>query len=85
MRNALNNGYGLIECPSLINRLKNIFSKPKKSIRFNSIIKIDFKNSKIHTDLFDFSFSFKKWNNLEYELISSGGLKNFIIKERDKK
>ena len=85
MRNALNNGYGLIECPSLINKLKTIFSKPKKSIRLNSIIKIDFKNSKIHTDLFDSSFSFKKWNNLEYELISSGGLKNFIIKERDKK
>lgn len=85
MRNALNNGYGLIECPSLINKLKTIFSKPKKSIRLNSIIKIDFKNSKIHTDLFDCSFSFKKWNNLEYELISSGGLKNFIIKERDKK
>ena len=84
MRNALNNGYGLIECPDLINNLQTKFTKNLKSIRLNSIIKIDFKNSKIYTELFDSGFTFKKWNNLEYELISNGGLKNFIIKEKIK-
>ena len=84
MRNALNNGYGLIECPDLINNLQTLFNKNIKSIRLNSTIKIDFKNSQIYTELFDFGFTFKKWNELEYQLINNGGLKNYIIKEKNK-
>ena len=81
MRNALNNGYGLIECPSLIIKLSKLFSRSKKTIRLNSDIKIDFKNCTIKTDLFKTIFSFKNWNNLEYQLIKKGGLTNFIIEK----
>ena len=84
MRNALNNGYGLIECPDLINNLQTLFNKNIKSIRLNSTIKIDFKNSQIYTELFDFGFTVKKWNELEFKLINNGGLKNYIIKEKNK-
>ena len=35
-------------------------------------------------EIFDFGFTFKKWNELEYQLINNGGLKNYIIKEKNK-
>jgi homoaconitate hydratase len=46
-RNALNNGYLLIECPRLVNDLKTEFGKDRLTVKTNKKIEINFKNSEI--------------------------------------
>src|SRR5574338_225626 len=46
-RNALNNGYLLIECPQLVNDLKTKYGKEKLTVKSGMNIKIDFENSSL--------------------------------------
>ena len=44
-RNALNNGFLLIECPQLVNDLKEKFGKEKLTVKTGMKVKINFENS----------------------------------------
>lgn len=77
-RNALNNGFLIIECPQLINDLKKKFGTEKLTVATKSKANIDFINSMIH------------FNNQKYvidpigeaaqELIVDGGLEEWVRK-----
>ncbi|MEB2356041.1 MAG: homoaconitase, partial [Ignavibacteriales bacterium] len=49
-RNAINNGFLVIECSELVNDLKSKYGKEKFTIQTNKKVKIDFKNSSITFD-----------------------------------
>ena len=77
-RNALNNGFLIIECPQLVNDLKKKFGTDKLTVPTRSKATIDFVNSVIH------------FNNQKYiidpvgeaaqELIVDGGLEEWVKK-----
>jgi len=77
-RNALNNGFLIIECPQLVNDLKKNFGTNKLTVATGSKATIDFVNSVIH------------FNNQKYvidpvgeaaqELIVDGGLEEWVRK-----
>ena len=46
-RNAFNNGFLLIECPRLVNDLKEKYGKEKLTVKTEIKVKIDFANSLI--------------------------------------
>ena len=78
-RNAINNGFLVIEAPELLADLKSEFGTDKLSIKTGEIMKINFKNCTIH-------FSNKKYNinpvgTAAQELILTKGLENWV-KER---
>ncbi|MGD8307776.1 MAG: aconitase family protein, partial [Ignavibacteria bacterium] len=77
-RNAINNGFLVIECSDLANDLKAEYGKDKLTVQTNKKVKIDFQNSTL------------KFNNKEYsidpvgeaaqELIIDCGLENWVKK-----
>ncbi|OGU75388.1 MAG: homoaconitase [Ignavibacteria bacterium RBG_16_34_14] len=83
-RNALNNGYLLIECPQLVNDLKAKYGKDKLTVKTGMNVKIDFTNSLIS----ERSASGGKTDNKTYsidpvgeaaqELIVTGGLEEWV-------
>lgn len=75
-RNALNNGYLLIECPQLVNDLKAKYGKEKLTIPANKKIKIDFANSVITFNEKEYSIS--AVGEAAQELIVAGGLEDWV-------
>jgi homoaconitate hydratase len=49
-RNALNNGFLIMECPKLVNELKSAFGKSKLTVKTGMNAEIDFSKSKINVD-----------------------------------
>lgn len=75
-RNALNNGFLLIECAELVNDLKSKFGKEKLTVTTNLICNIDFENSTLMTD--GKKYSIDPVGEAAQELIVVGGLENWV-------
>ncbi|MCX8010265.1 MAG: homoaconitase, partial [Ignavibacteria bacterium] len=75
-RNALNNGYLLIECPQLVCDLKEKFGTSNLTIRTGGKAIIDFKNSLIK--VFDKEYTIDPVGESAQELIVVGGLENWV-------
>ena len=77
-RNALNNGYLLIECPQLVNDLKSKYGKDKLTVKAGMNIKIDFENSSLTFD--NKTYSIDPVGEAAQELIVTGGLEDWVKK-----
>jgi homoaconitate hydratase len=77
-RNAINNGFLVIDCPELINVLKKQFGAENLTIQTNKKIRIDFKNSSITFD--DKQYSIDPVGEAAQEIIIAGGLENWVKK-----
>lgn len=77
-RNALNNGYLLIECPQLVIDLKAKFGTAKLTVKTNIITKINFQNSIL--TIIDKKYSFDPIGEAAQELIAVGGLEEWVKK-----
>jgi homoaconitate hydratase len=77
-RNALNNGYLLIECPQLVNVLKSKYGKDKLTVKSGINVKIDFENSVLTFD--NKTYSIDPVGEAAQELIVTGGLEDWVKK-----
>lgn len=77
-RNALNNGFLVLEVPRLINDLKEQFDTSKLTIPTNSRAVIDFKNSRI--ELGGRKYFFSPVGTAAQELVVAGGLESWIAR-----
>ena len=77
-RNALNNGYLLIECPQLVNNLKAKYGKDKLTVKSEMNVKIDFENSVLTFD--NKTYSIDPVGEAAQELIVTGGLEDWVKK-----
>ena len=77
-RNALNNGYLLIECPQLVNDLKAKYGKDKLTVKSGMNLKIDFENSVLTFD--NKTYSIDPVGEAAQELIVTGGLEDWVKK-----
>lgn len=77
-RNALNNGYLVIECPELVNELNSKFGKTKLTVKTGMIAKIDFVNSTLTTE--GKKYSIDHVGEAAQELIVVGGLEEWVKK-----
>jgi homoaconitate hydratase len=75
-RNALNNGFLVIEAPELVNDLKSYFGKDKLTVKTGATATIDFKKSVILAD--DRTFPISPVGAAAQELIVVGGLENWV-------
>lgn len=75
-RNALNNGYLLIECPALVNELKSKFGKDKLTVKTGMHAKIDFTNSVITID--NKEYAIDPVGEAAQELVVVGGLEKWV-------
>ncbi|UCH65673.1 MAG: homoaconitase [Ignavibacterium sp.] len=75
-RNAINNGFLVIDCPDLVNDLKEKLGTEKPTIKTENKLKIDFKNSSISYDGKDYSID--PVGEAAQELIIEGGLENWV-------
>ena len=78
-RNAINNGFLVIEAPDLVNDLKNKFGQNDLSVKTGIMAKIDFKKSKIETN--NKTYSIAPVGKAAQELILIAGLENWIKKQ----
>ncbi len=76
MRNALNNGFLVLEVPELVNDFKNKFIEDKLTIQTGIRAIIDFKNSKIIAD--NMGYSISPVGTAAQELVVVGGLENWV-------
>ena len=77
-RNAINNGFLVIQCPDLTNDLKEKYGKVKLTVQTNKKVKIDFENSSITFDGKEYSID--PIGEAAQELIISGGLEEWVKK-----
>jgi homoaconitate hydratase len=77
MRNALNNGFLVIECPDLVDYMKNKYGSEKLTVYTHVKSKVNFKNSILIFDNNEFPIS--PIGAAAQELIVVGGLENWII------
>ncbi len=77
-RNAINNGFLIIECSDLVNDLKEKYGKEKLSVQTNKKVKIDFENSSITFDGKEYSID--PVGEAAQELIIAGGLEEWVKK-----
>ncbi len=75
-RNALNNGFLVIEIPELVENLKEKYGKEKLTVATNSSANIDFVNSTLTYENKNYSFS--PVGSAAQELVIAGGLENWI-------
>lgn len=75
-RNALNNGYLLIECPELVDALKQKFGKEKLSVKTGIIADTDFIKSTLSTS--EKVYSIDPVGAAAQELIVAGGLEEWV-------
>jgi len=74
-RNALNNGYLLLEMPELVNDLKEKFGKEKLTVKTGMKAKIDFQSSLLEVN--GKSYAMSPVGGAAQELIVFGGLENW--------
>jgi homoaconitate hydratase len=79
MRNALNNGFLVLEVPELVNDFKKKFTEDKLTIQTGIKAKIDFKNSKIIAG--DTEYSISPVGTAAQELVVVGGLESWVKKQ----
>ena len=77
-RNAINNGFLIIECGELVNDLKSNYGKEKLTVQTNEKVKIDFKNSSITFDGKEYSID--PVGEAAQDLIIVGGLEEWVKK-----
>ncbi len=77
-RNAINNGFLVIECSELANQLKSKYGKDKLTVQTNKKVKIDFKNSSITFD--EKEYSIDPVGEAAQDLIIAGGLEEWVKK-----
>jgi len=77
-RNAINNGFLIIECSDLVNDLKEKYGKEKLTVLTNKKVKIDFENSSITFD--EKEYSIDPVGEAAQELIVAGGLEEWVKK-----
>jgi homoaconitate hydratase len=77
-RNAINNGFLIIECSELVNDLKSEHGKEKLTVTTNKKVKVDFKNSSITFDGKEYAID--PVGEAAQELIIAGGLEEWIKK-----
>ena len=77
-RNALNNGFLVIECPELVNDFKIEFGSNKLTVKTAYIAEIDFRSSKILVN--DKIYSIDPVGIAAQELIVNGGLEEWVKK-----
>ncbi|MBI1933458.1 MAG: homoaconitase [Ignavibacteriales bacterium] len=77
-RNALNNGYLVIEIPELVDELKNKFGQNKLTVNTGIVSQIDFVNSELCFK--NKNYSFAPIGTAAQELVVTGGLENWIKK-----
>ncbi|MGB5847331.1 MAG: homoaconitase [Ignavibacteriaceae bacterium] len=75
-RNAINNGFLVIECPELINDLNKQFGTEKLTVQTDKKISVDFKNSSITFN--DKQYSIDPVGEAAQELIIVGGLESWV-------
>ena len=75
-RNAINNGFLVMEAPKLVNDLKNKFGENKLSIKTGLNAIIDFKNAKIIIDKKEYTIP--SIGKAAQELILTEGLENWV-------
>lgn len=75
-RNALNNGFLVIEAPELVNNLKSKFGTDRLTVKTGIMATIDFKNSKLTAD--DKEYSISPVGAAAQDLIIVGGLENWV-------
>ncbi|MGD9897922.1 MAG: homoaconitase [Calditrichaceae bacterium] len=78
-RNAINNGFLVIEAPELVKDLKNRFGKEKLTIRTGIIAEIDFRNSTLKTP--DKQYNISPVGAAAQELVLDEGLENWVKKQ----
>jgi len=81
-RNALNNGFLLIEAPQLVKDMKEQFGTDKLTVKTGIIATIDFKASKLITEEKEYSLS--PVGSAAQELIIDEGLENWVRKNLKK-
>jgi homoaconitate hydratase len=77
-RNAINNGFLIIECSDLVNDLKEKYRKERLTVQTNKKAKIDFKNSSIFFDGKEYAID--PVGEAAQELIIAGGLEEWVKK-----
>lgn len=77
-RNALNNGFLLIECPALINKLKEKYGVSQLTVKSGIVAEINFKESYILAD--GEKYSIDPVGEAAQELIVVEGLENWVKK-----
>ncbi len=77
-RNAINNGFLIIECYDLVNDLKEKYAIEKLTVQTNKKVKIDFENSSITFDGKEYSID--PVGEAAQELIIAGGLEEWVKK-----
>lgn len=77
-RNALNNGYLLIECPQLVNDLKEKFGNNKLTVKTGIKVEINFSQSTINS--VNKIYSIDPIGEAAQELIIAGGLEEWVKK-----
>ena len=77
-RNALNNGYLVIEIPELVDELKNKFGQKKLTVNTGILSQIDFVNSELCFN--NKNYSFAPIGTAAQDLVVTGGLENWIKK-----
>ena len=75
-RNALNNGFLIIECPKLVDYLRNKFGIEQLTIKTGITTRIDFQNSSLTCD--DKVFQFSPVGTAAQELIITEGLEKWV-------
>jgi len=75
-RNALNNGFLLVECPDLVNDFKEKYGKQKLTVKTGITAKIDFTSSSMLVD--NKTYSFDPVGEAAQELIVVGGLEEWV-------
>lgn len=75
-RNALNNGYLIIEIPALVDDLKNSYGSAKLTVNTSSTVSIDFTTTKATFN--NKTYSFDPIGKPAQELIVAGGLENWV-------
>jgi len=75
-RNAINNGFLVIECPELVSDLKERFGTEKLTVQTHKKIKTDFRNSSITFDSKEYSID--PVGEAAQEIIIAGGLENWV-------
>ena len=76
MRNAINNGFLVVQQPDLVNHLKEKYGTEKPTIRIEEKIKVDFSASVISFDGNEYPIS--PVGKAAQEIIVAGGLENWV-------
>lgn len=77
-RNALNNGYLLIECPELVKDLKEKYGKEKLTVKTGTIAIVSFSDSSI--SIGEKNYSIDPVGEAAQELVVTGGLEEWVKK-----